>query len=499
MYGLSFEERTAAPLADAPRADIALFVGWFAWRAEATVGRDLARWFDARLGLAVPVGAALPFDRPIPFDAWAQFDISADWRNRPVSAAGSERADTTLGIAVRDFFANGGRRCYVVALAPPWPVTQRLDDDEREAAFVLLLPSFIDRERTRWRGLAHAKALDDVAQILAPDLPELAAAQRDVVAPSRDAVDPPEVFVECAARIAPRAGDPGVLRIAVPRSDDTDYARWRSFAQRINQFLAQHRRDCCALLALPLPARSARSGRDARQALAGLDGSFVQVAYPWFKQVAPPRTAEGLVAPDGALAGLIASTALSIGAFRTAAGREPVGVYDVEPLPPPRELQTPEPDLDAAAWAARLSLFAPRLDRIELLSDRTLSDRSGWRNASVGRLMGQLLRLARRTGEAFAFEAAGEALFARIRSRFEDLLTRLWQRGALRGQRPNEAFTVRCDRSLMTQGDLDNGRVICAIEFAPAYSIERLRVELLLGESGSVAWREIEEIPETAA
>jgi hypothetical protein len=51
----------------------------------------------------------------------------------------------------------------------------------------------------------------------------------------------------------------------------------------------------------------------------------------------------------------------------------------------------------------------------------------------------------------------------------------------------------------MTQNDLDNGRVICAIEFAPAYSIERLRVELWLGESGSVGWRETDEIPETVS
>jgi phage tail sheath protein FI len=144
-----------------------------------------------------------------------------------------------------------------------------------------------------------------------------------------------------------------------------------------------------------------------------------------------------------------------------------------------------------------VSLFAPRIDRIELLSDRTLSNGSGWRNAPVGRLMGQLLRLARRTGEAFSFEAAGDALFARIRGRFEDLLTALWQRGALRGERPGEAFAVRCDRALMSQSDLDNGRVICAIEFAPVFSVDRLRVELWLGESGSVAWRETAEIPET--
>ncbi len=495
MYGLSFEERVAAPPVE-PRADIALFVGWCAWRPAARVDRDLAAWYDARFAVTVAVGAPLPFDRPLPFDSWAQFDAAADWRNRPVSTAGGERADASLGIAVRDFFANGGRRCYVVALDPPWPLLQMPDADTREALFRRALPEFIDRERTSWRGLAHAKALDDVAQVLVPDLPELAASRRDTVAPSRDAVDPPEVFVECAPRVAPRSGVPGVLRVSVPRCDDDDYARWRRYADRINQFLAQHRRDCCALLALPLPARGARTGRDARAALDGLHASFVQVAYPWFKQVEPPRTAQGLVAPDGALAGLIARSALVDGAFRTVAGRTPLGVYDVEPLPPARELQTPSPESDAAAWTARLSLFAPRIDRIELLSDRTLSNRSGWRNAPVGRLMGQLLRLARRTGEAFSFEAAGDALFARIRGRFEDLLTVLWQRGALRGERPAQAFAVRCDRALMTQADLDNGRVVCSIEFAPAFSIERIRVELWLGESGSVAWRETEEIPE---
>jgi hypothetical protein len=495
MYGLSFEERVAAPPVE-PRADIALFVGWCAWKSTARVDRDLARWFDARFALPIAVGAPLPFDRPLPFDTWAQFDSAADWRNRPVSADGRERADTSLGIAVRDFFANGGRRCYVVALDPPWPLQQMPDAASRELLFRRVLQDFIDRERTSWRGLAHAKALDDVAQVLVPDLPELAASRRDTVAPSRDAVDLPEVFIECAPRVVPRAGDPGVLRVAAPRCDDDDYARWRRYAGRINEFLAQHRRDCCALLALPLPARSARIGRDARAATADLNASFVQVAYPWFKQLEPPRTAQGLVAPDGALAGLIAAGAIADGAFRTVAGRAPLGVYDVEPLPPARELQTPSPEADAAAWTARLSLFAPRIDRIELLSDRTLSNRSGWRNAPVGRLMGQLLRLARRTGEAFSFEAAGEALFARIRGRFEDLLTALWQRGALRGQRPTEAFAVRCDRALMTQSDLDNGRVVCAIEFAPAFSIERIRVELWLGESGSVAWRETEEIPE---
>ena len=39
--------------------------------------------------------------------------------------------------------------------------------------------------------------------------------------------------------------------------------------------------------------------------------------------------------------------------------------------------------------------------------------------------------------------------------------------GALLGTKPEEAFFVRCDRTTMTQNDLDNGRLICLIGVAP--------------------------------
>ena len=46
----------------------------------------------------------------------------------------------------------------------------------------------------------------------------------------------------------------------------------------------------------------------------------------------------------------------------------------------------------------------------------------------------------------------------------------MWRRvlkGALAGATPKEAFFVRCDRSTMTQHDLDNGRLICLVGVAP--------------------------------
>ena len=43
----------------------------------------------------------------------------------------------------------------------------------------------------------------------------------------------------------------------------------------------------------------------------------------------------------------------------------------------------------------------------------------------------------------------------------------MWRTGALLGTKPEEAFFVRCDRTTMTQNDLDNGRLICLIGVAP--------------------------------
>jgi phage tail sheath protein FI len=47
-----------------------------------------------------------------------------------------------------------------------------------------------------------------------------------------------------------------------------------------------------------------------------------------------------------------------------------------------------------------------------------------------------------------------------------DFLYNEWVNGALLGSTPKEAFFVQCDRSTMTQNDLDNGRLICLIGVA---------------------------------
>jgi phage tail sheath protein FI len=64
------------------------------------------------------------------------------------------------------------------------------------------------------------------------------------------------------------------------------------------------------------------------------------------------------------------------------------------------------------------------------------------------------------------FEPNGERLWANVRQTIADFLYNEWRNGALLGSTTEEAFFVRCDRSTMTQNDLDNGRLVCLIGVA---------------------------------
>jgi hypothetical protein len=70
------------------------------------------------------------------------------------------------------------------------------------------------------------------------------------------------------------------------------------------------------------------------------------------------------------------------------------------------------------------------------------------------------------------FEPNGDSLWARVRNTVSDFLTNEWQSGRLFGATADQAFFVRCDRTTMTQNDLDNGRLVCDIGIAPVRPAE---------------------------
>src|SRR5215470_1183833 len=123
MSGLRFERHAPPSAIDPNRADVALFVGLVPRRPGDLPGSVLS-WLVERGWIASPYersGAGDLLDVPVPVASWEAFDRLFAWERRDLDGLGGNGrlAATYLGAAVRSFFAQGGRRCYVVRTGDP--------------------------------------------------------------------------------------------------------------------------------------------------------------------------------------------------------------------------------------------------------------------------------------------------------------------------------------------------------------------------------------------
>ena len=86
-----------------------------------------------------------------------------------------------------------------------------------------------------------------------------------------------------------------------------------------------------------------------------------------------------------------------------------------------------------------------------------------WKYVSVRRYFSYLEQSIDQGTQWTVFEPNGEPLWTQVRGAVENFLLSEWRSGALMGTKAQEAFFVRCDRTTMTQNDLDNGRLICLV------------------------------------
>jgi hypothetical protein len=104
---------------------------------------------------------------------------------------------------------------------------------------------------------------------------------------------------------------------------------------------------------------------------------------------------------------------------------------------------------------------------IRVWGARTLSPDPQWQYVNVRRYFLYLEHSISASTNWVVFEPNGPALWASVTNSVYDFLYNEWFNGRLLGSRPTDAFFVRCDRTTMTQADLDNGRLVCVIGAAP--------------------------------
>lgn len=514
MNGIRFETQSPVVAADPNRADIACFVG-FAARRDGTALPGFIRdwmnesgWTAAQLGRPGFDAEALE-DVPVPIESWDVFHRLFQWDRRTTAGSGA----TYLGAAVRSFFSQGGRKCYVVRVGNPWEYG--LARAARLARVEALIPGWTTGQvrcspldRTSWQGVGHLFGLSDVSYLCLPDLAEAFAVDPDPM-PMPPLPRVPEQFVECGAEPADPVAGAAVRWAGAPRCDAAAAREWATAVNLVGSLLARRQREIQLVAALPLPKAGTELERDCHGWLSdratgildagcaefvrpGVASAFVQLVFPWVRTAASPALPEGLESPDGVLAGVLARNALMRGSFRSAAGLPLVEITAVSPGWGAEQFdrasdRAGERGTRPRTMAERVSLLGQTPRGFALLSDVTTSLDEGYRPACVNRLVAALVRAARRAGEEVVFKSSGEALWRRMREQMHRLLTGLFQDGALRGATPAEAFQVRCDRSTMSQADLDAGRVIVSVQFQAALPIERITVVLGLHEGGQVS------------
>ena len=98
---------------------------------------------------------------------------------------------------------------------------------------------------------------------------------------------------------------------------------------------------------------------------------------------------------------------------------------------------------------------------------RTTSSDPEWKHLNVRRYFHVLERSVEMGTQWAVFENNGPVLWANVRSTVEDFLYNEFRNNRLFGSRPAKAYFVRCDRTTMTQNDIDNGRLVCVVGVSP--------------------------------
>ena len=187
--------------------------------------------------------------------------------------------------------------------------------------------------------------------------------------------------------------------------------------------------------------------------------------FPWVWITNPVSGVPVLIPPGGHTAGIYARSDINRGVHKDPANEVIRGIT---------QLQVQTNDQQQAILNPKgvncLRYFKGQGNLV--WGGRTTSPDPDWRYINVRRLFIFVEKSIDRGTQWVVFEPNDESLWARARRSVSDFLTGLWKDGMLQGATKEQAFFVRCDRTTMTQADLDNGRFIMLIGIAPVKPAE---------------------------
>ena len=426
---------------------------------------------------------------------------------------------TYLGSAVRAFFQQGGKKCYVIRMGEPLQLGLNSDKKINKLANILFgkdtswngienlddlnavsLPSWVteEEEQTNWHGLSILLGLSETTFLSLPDLADLLSVQE--LSPNEISDDSNSSgFAECVNESALEQSAQVSLWEA-PRCSATGYEAWSRILRHIAEYLRKNRPETQLIASIPLPSETIKKQWESffqktyfeaatDNLFQTLNSDHIQLTYPWLKTYQSSQLPSNAELPEGRLIGLLANRALQDGAYFSVAGTIMDDVYDLYPA---AQNGIMELDSENRYLSERVSFYFPTPLGISLQSDVTPANTKEKQYAVVKRLTMYIRRVVRQIGNTSVFEPNSANLWNHIERSLSQIMATIYQKQVLKGKTQKEAFSVVCDNTTMTKTDMDNGRVITYIMFQPALPIEKIVVSLAFDQKGQALITESE-------
>ena len=368
--------------------------------------------------------------------------------------------DSWLARAVRDYFAAGGLRAWVVRVA--------MDAAAPLDAYVSTSPSILATEPQN--GIAIAAQIPDAGLLVLPDLEYFCLAA--TLPPPAPPPAPPVAAVF-------RPISDFIATPSAPAAQPTPATTIRPLdvLARVSAALAVLRPDMLCLFALPVGADPTQSQPVlAKRAIAYVHGpagpNAAATDMPQIQALAPlvQDVSGDIATPSGVVAGLLCAVAQSDGVWRSIAGRAlPLGVT------PLRRIESSALALLRSSGIAvlRFTQGGTILDDDILACQQHLPGAALRRAAPGRRLIGWLVRNLQQFGEQLIFE--NELDDGRVELVLTSLFAELFKRGALAGGQVSDAVRI-------TRRDLGKRNTYAFdIAVATVVAVETIRLQFLDG------------------
>ncbi len=378
-------------------------------------------------------------NEPKAIQNWSEFrrEFVDDDQGRPVGPS------TPLTHAVAGFFANGGRRCYVVNVG-------------RVTGPVPGVPGSLE-------GVDALELIDEVAIVAAPGWSDPVSHDRLLThcEQRKDRVailDGPEEFPSIVSLTEVGTAAPtGRARSAASSSAGAEDGDAEP----------------------PPPTAAPATGFRPRLSESGFGAFYV----PWVQVADPLDPDAGIVScpPSGHVAGVWAMTDSLRGVHKAPGNVSLRGVVNLT-----RRITASEQEELNPAGVNCIRFFPGQGTLV--WGVRTVAESSSeWKYINVRRLFSMVEESIIRSTRWIVFEPNGESLWKSVERDITAFLTRLWRTGALQGTTREEAFFVQCNAETNPPDVRDAGQVVTLVGIAPLKPAEFVVFKMSQHQSGTTS------------